>query len=168
MVDQRLPGSWFRSDSEVADYTLNRCDMRQIEPSEERHPAIVLAVAVGILAALFGGGAYFYSLLPRDAYQCAEQSQTVSQTDKYRVEMTQKTCGGIAFSDTTFLAIHSEQSNQQTTFFSYGGGSANPRLKWASDNVLVVELSDVGEIYTQAGHVGDVQIRYQIGKILTK
>jgi hypothetical protein len=66
------------------------------------------------------------------------------------------------------LVIRSEQSNQQTTFFSYGRGSSGPRLKWASDNVLVVELPDVSEIYTQADHVGDVQMRYQIGKISTK
>lgn len=78
--------------------------------------------------------------------------------------MTQRICGGIAFSDTTYLAIRSEQSNQQTTFFSYGRRSSDPRLKWVSDSVLVVELSDVSEIYTQADHVGDVQIRYQIGK----
>ena len=82
--------------------------------------------------------------------------------------MTLRVCGGIAFSATTFLAIRSEQSNQQTTFFSYGGGSSDPRLKWVSDSVLVVELSDVSEVYTQADHVGDVQIRYQIGKISTK
>ena len=82
--------------------------------------------------------------------------------------MTQRVCGGIAFSDTISLGIRSEQSDQQTTFFSYGRGSSGPRLKWASDNVLVVELSDVSEIYTQADHVGDVQMRYQIGKISTK
>ena len=82
--------------------------------------------------------------------------------------MTQRVCGGIAFSDTIFLVIRSEQNNQQTTFFSYGRGSSDPRLKWASDNVLVVELSDVSEIYTRADHVGDVQISYQIGKIPTK
>jgi hypothetical protein len=29
-------------------------------------------------------------------------------------------------------------------------------------------LSDVSEVYTQADHVGDVQIRYQIGKVSTK
>lgn len=126
-------------------------------------------ILVIILAVVLVGGAYIYSQLPpREAYQCAEQSEPISQTGKYRIEMTQKVCGGIAFSDTTFLAIRSEQSNQQTTFFSYGGGSSAPRLEWASDNVLVVELSDVGEIYTQADHVGDVRIRYQIGKILTK
>ena len=142
--------------------------MRQIEPSEERHPAIILAVVVGILAALFGGGAYLYFQLGPEAHQCAEGSEPISQTEKYSIEMTQKVCGGIAFSATTFLAIRSEQSNQQTTFFSYGGGSANPRLKWASDNVLIVELADVSQIYTQADRVRDVQIHYKIGKISTK
>jgi len=82
--------------------------------------------------------------------------------------MTIKVCGGIAFSNTILLVIRSEDSNQQTTFFSYGPGSSDPKLKWTSDNVLVVELSDVREIYTQADHVGDVQIRYQIGKVSTK
>jgi hypothetical protein len=126
-------------------------------------------ILVIILAVVLVGGAYIYSQLPpRDAYQCAEQSEPISQTGKYRIEMTQRVCGGIAFSDTIFLVIRSEQSNQQTTFFSYGRGSSDPRLKWASDNVLVVELSDVSEIYTRADHVGDVQISYQIGKIPTK
>src|SRR5262245_38509260 len=123
-------------------------------------------ILVIVLAVVLVAGAYIYSQLPlRDAYQCAEQSEPISQTGKYRIEMTQKICGGIAFSDTTFLAIRSEQSDQQTTFFSFGRKCSDPRLKWASDNVLIVELSDVSEIYTQADHVGDVQIRYQIGKI---
>lgn len=113
-------------------------------------------------------GAYIYRPLPpRDAYQCAEQSEQLSESGIYKVELAARVCGGIAFSSTVSLAIRSERSNQQTTFFSYGGTS-DPRVKWASDNVLVVEVSDVGEVYTQVDHVGDVQIRYQIGKILTK
>jgi hypothetical protein len=126
-------------------------------------------ILVIILTVVLVGGAYIYSQLPpRDAYQCAEQSEPISQTGKYRIEMTIKVCGGIAFSNTILLVIRSEDSNQQTTFFSYGPGSSDPKLKWTSDNVLVVELSDVREIYTQADHVGDVQIRYQIGKVSTK
>lgn len=146
-----------------------RGNMRRSLSTEVLIPVIITAVVVvGILAVFFGGSAYILLQLGRDSYQCATQNETVSQTDRYRIEMTQEACGGIAFSDTTLLAIRSEQSNQQTTFFSYGEGSSVPRLKWASDNTLLVELPDVGEIYTQAAHVGDVQIRYQIGKILTK
>jgi hypothetical protein len=143
-------------------------DMSRISPSEERRPVVVLATVAGILAVLFGGGVYVYSQFASIPYGCAEQSETVSQTGKYRIEITQKACGGIAFSDTTFLALRSEQNDQPTTFFSYGGGSSRPTLNWASDNVLIVELPDVSEIYTQADYVGDVQIRYQIGKISTK
>jgi len=108
--------------------------------------------------------AYVYRpQLPRDAYKCAEQSEQISQSGKHRIELTGKVCGGFAFSSMVSLAIRSEQSNQQTTFFSYGGDS-DPTLKWISDNVLLIELSDVSEIYTQADHVGDVQIHYQITK----
>jgi hypothetical protein len=90
--------------------------------------------------------AYVYRpQLPRDAYQCAEQSEQISQSGEHRIELTVKVCGGIAFSNTFSLAIRSEQSNQQTTIFSYGG-SSDPKLKWISDNVLLIELSDVSEI----------------------
>jgi len=132
-----------------------------------------LSIAGGILlialALLVVGGAYIYSQLPPpDAHQCADfPNETISQTAKYRIEVTKRVCGGIVFSDTTFLVIRSEQGGQQRTFFSYAGES-HPELKWTSDNVLVVELSDAGEIYTQADHVGDVQIRYHVGKALTK
>ncbi|MBR1088583.1 hypothetical protein JQ621_14020 [Bradyrhizobium manausense] len=124
-----------------------------------------------ILAVVVVGALYIYSRLPPDAYQCASQDEPISQTGstgKFSIEMTQTVCGGIAFSSTVFLAIRSEQSNQKTTFLSYGRGTSDPKLEWIGDNVLVVQLSDVEEIYTEAAHVGDVQIRYQIGKILTK
>src|SRR5262249_10581016 len=115
------------------DRHLSRQDMGRIVSTAELIPVITF---VGILAVVFGGGAYFYSQLAGIPYQCAEQSEPISQTGKYRIEMTKEACGGIAFSATTFLAIRSEQSNQRTTFFSYAGGCSDPRLKWASDNVL--------------------------------
>ena len=145
---------------------LGRQNMRRIvRPAMLVSVIKVAVILVVIFAVPFGGGVYLFSRLGRDAYQCAEQNETISQTGKYRIEMAERACGGIAFSDTISLAIRSEQSDQQETFFSYAGPST-PKVKWVSDNVLVVELSGVDEIYTQAPHVGDVQIRYQIGRIL--
>lgn len=82
--------------------------------------------------------------------------------------MVQKLCGGMAYSDTISLVMHSERSAKGTTFFSYERGSSDPKLSWQNNNVLLVEVPDVGEIDMKVDHVEDVQIRYDIGKVVAK
>src|ERR1700737_3035426 len=121
--------------------------------------AAVLSVAASAVATVI----IFTKLyVPEVEMECATRSGTISESpDGDKIQYTQRTCGGIAFSDAGEMSLI-PKGGEPRLFFSFEPSDSSPNITWGGANTFFVSVHGISLVHTKVDRVGMKHVIYKI------